>query len=180
MGTGCRNRQGLDVRFQFTGCIIYPAALPFSSSRPFPSVFRRSFSSRCGPSPAGGPRRPRFPAPAVPSAGFTNFPHFFIDPLEKNEADIILNTESHFIFKTKWSILCRKNVIRRRRRPARSKCSNSWLRIRAPGGRRSWPGGWRSPPNLAFRVLNVLQEKGYVKRNPAGQYELTAGFIRSA
>lgn len=29
--------------------------------------------------------------------------------------------------------------------------------------------------NLAFRVLNVLQEKGYVKRNPAGQYELTAG-----
>ena len=30
-------------------------------------------------------------------------------------------------------------------------------------------------PNLAFRVLNVLQEKGYVKRNPAGQYELTAG-----
>lgn len=29
--------------------------------------------------------------------------------------------------------------------------------------------------NLAFRVLNVLQDKGYVKRNPAGQYELTAG-----
>ena len=28
------------------------------------------------------------------------FPHFFIDPLEKTEADIILNTESHFIFKT--------------------------------------------------------------------------------
>lgn len=29
--------------------------------------------------------------------------------------------------------------------------------------------------NLAFRVLCVLQEKGYVRRNPAGQYELTAG-----
>ncbi len=29
--------------------------------------------------------------------------------------------------------------------------------------------------NLAFRVLCVLQEKGYVSRNPAGQYELTAG-----
>ena len=32
-------------------------------------------------------------------------------------------------------------------------------------------------PNLTFRVLNVLQEKGYVKRNPAGQYELTSGLF---
>ncbi|MGE4564952.1 MAG: IclR family transcriptional regulator [Victivallaceae bacterium] len=46
------------------------------------------------------------------------------------------------------------------------------------------PGAWGptelakrldSSANLTFRVLSVLQEKGYVKRNPAGQYELTAG-----
>ncbi|WP_302454980.1 IclR family transcriptional regulator [Victivallis vadensis] len=46
------------------------------------------------------------------------------------------------------------------------------------------PGAWgptelarrlELSPNLVFRVLNILQEKGYVKRNPAGQYELTAG-----
>jgi len=46
------------------------------------------------------------------------------------------------------------------------------------------PGAWGptelakrldSSANLTFRVLNVLQEKGYVKRNPSGQYELTAG-----
>lgn len=29
--------------------------------------------------------------------------------------------------------------------------------------------------NLAFRVLTVLQEMGYARRTPAGQYELTAG-----
>lgn len=32
-------------------------------------------------------------------------------------------------------------------------------------------------PSLAFRVLTVLQEKGYVKRNSAGQYELTSGLF---
>lgn len=32
-------------------------------------------------------------------------------------------------------------------------------------------------PNLTFRVLNVLQEKGYVKRNSAGQYELTSSLF---
>lgn len=48
----------------------------------------------------------------------------------------------------------------------------------------SSPGAWgptelakrlELSPNLVFRVLTILQEKEYVKRNPAGQYELTAG-----
>lgn len=31
--------------------------------------------------------------------------------------------------------------------------------------------------NLSFRILNILTEKGYVKKNPAGQYELTAALF---
>lgn len=32
-------------------------------------------------------------------------------------------------------------------------------------------------PNLTFRILNVLVEKGYVKKDPVGQYELTAALF---
>lgn len=48
------------------------------------------------------------------------------------------------------------------------------------------PGAWgptelarrlELTPNLTFRILNVLVEKGYVKKDPAGQYELTAALF---
>ncbi len=48
------------------------------------------------------------------------------------------------------------------------------------------PGAWgptelarrlELTPNLTFRILNVLSEKGYVKKNAAGQYELTAALF---